>query len=319
MNTQKVLSAGVAAFAHSTEEIASVLDYYGKRLEDYDVSSLDDFSLWLCDLRRSLSAEDWRTVFSGVIRQHPLFDLIHEEPFTSRAFRKPRGYAGDAPMLDLVYGEGALPEGLSRLGRLLYMWMVRRPAPRSVRFRCNLLAELIDEMAHEVAGPRVLSVACGHLREASRSCALRSGAVSELIAVDQDEESLAEVRRAYGTYPITARKGSVRQLLTDSPDGDFDLVYSAGLYDYLAPKTAVALTCALFNRLRPHGRLLVANFASSHLDIGYMEAIMDWPLVYRDEHAMRELISAIPQHQVESVRTFRDTDGNVVYLDLRRV
>lgn len=306
-------------FATTAEAMASVLDRTARCLDACDLSSIDEFIQWLFDLRRSCSRDEWRQVTVDVVRQHPLIDLIHEEPFTARAFRKPRGYAGDAPMLDLVYGEGAVPAGLTPLGRLLYLWIVQRPAARSVRFRCDLLAAAIDDAAQRVLQPRIMSVACGHLREGARSYALRSGAVAEIVAADQDLQSLDEVKRTYAPFCVTPRQLSVRQLLGGSGDGDFDLIYSAGLYDYLADKTGAALTATLFQRLRPRGRLLIGNFAPSLTDIGYMEAIMDWQLVYRDEDGMRLLADTLPPDRVASVRTFRDLDRNVVYLDVRRV
>ena len=305
-------------FAISAEGMASMLDHAARCLSVGDLSTLDDFMEWLCDLRRSLPPDEWRHVIADVIRQHPVIDLIHEEPFTARGFQKPRGYAGDAPMLDLLYGEGAIPVGLSPLGRLLYMWIIRRPAARSVRFRCDLLAATIDDVARSVTQPRILSVACGHLREALRSYALRSGAIAEIVAVDQDVQSLDEIKRACGPFCVTPCHLSVRQILGGSGGGDFDLVYSAGLYDYLADRTGVALTRALFERLRPHGRLLIGNFAPSLVDIGYMEAIMDWHLTYRDEDAMRLLTATLPSDCIASIRTFRDIDRNVVYLEARR-
>lgn len=40
---------------------------------------------------------------------HFLRGLLHQDPFTYRAFSKPRGYAGDAVMTDYIYGLGSLP------------------------------------------------------------------------------------------------------------------------------------------------------------------------------------------------------------------
>lgn len=299
--------------------VTGALDEAHAALATGDLSHLDDFVAWLNDVRCALPSDEWRTVVADVIRPHPVTALVHEEPFARRAFVKPRGYAGDAPMLDLVYGEGSPPTDLSPLGQRLHMWSVRQPACRSVRFRCDLLAEMLDETANLADAPRVLSLACGHLREAARSYAMRCNAISELVAVDQDEESLAEVRRSFARFRVTTMPGSVRQMLTGAAKvGEFDFVYSAGLYDYLATTVAGALTRALFRALRPGGRLLVANFAPSLRDIGYMEAMMDWHLVYRDEQAMRQLATAVPASEVASVHTFRDELGNVVYLELRR-
>src|SRR6185436_19111629 len=54
-------------------------------------------------LRAHLPADEWKTVCEEA-RQHSLHDLLLESPFTRRAYSKPRGYAGDAVLMDLIYG-----------------------------------------------------------------------------------------------------------------------------------------------------------------------------------------------------------------------
>jgi cyclopropane fatty-acyl-phospholipid synthase-like methyltransferase len=57
---------------------------------------------------------------------------------------------------------------------------------------------------------------------------------------------------------------SVRELLRDRTfEGRFDLIYSAGLYDYLEKKVATKLTDRLFELLAPGGYLLLTNFLPS--------------------------------------------------------
>ena len=273
----------------------------------------------LNDIRKSHATAEWQQVIADVVHPHPATQLIRMEPFTGRAFLKPRGYAGDAPMMDLVYGEGPSPNLPTPLARRLHLWAVRQPACVSVRLRRDVLTTVLDDVACEVETPRVLALACGHLREARHSHAVRTGSIAELVGVDQDEDSLSEVRRSLDGTSVRAVAGSVRAVLAGRVlEGEFDLIYAAGLYDYLATKTAIALTRKLFQSLRPNGRLLIPNFTPSLRDIGYMEAVMDWHLIYRDENAMLQLADALPTEQVASVSTTRDALQNIVYLDVRR-
>ena len=167
--------------------------------------------------------------------------------------------------------------------------------------------------------PRILSLACGHLREAQRSEAVRVKAVGEIVAVDQDPLSLEVVARESNGARVTPVKASIRRFLVDpSIYGDFDLVYSAGLYDYLDDDTAKRLTSNMFEALRPGGTLVVANFAPELLDIGYMEAIMDWQLIYRDERGVARFCDDLPGDQIREQKMERDSGGNVVYLTVRK-
>ena len=296
-----------------------LLDDTSQMLSSGDVSVADEFAARLDHIRRATSAADWQAFIDHRVASHPVRALFHEDPFTWRAFAKPRGYAGDAELLDLIYAD-APPNGpVSRLGTQLYDWSVEGTSCRSVRARRDILAALIDRIASERPAPRILSVACGHLREAQRSAAVRDGAISELIALDQDPLSLELVEREQTRFNVKPVRGSVRRLLVNATSlGTFDLIYSAGLYDYLPAPTARALTHALFSALRPGGTLLVANFAPSLPDIGYMEAIMDWRLIYRDEGEVEEFADDIPTDEIASKDMFRDEPGNVVYLTLRR-
>jgi len=208
---------------------------------------------------------------------------------------------------------------LSQIGTRLYDWSVEGAGCRSVRARREILAALIDRVAGDRPMPRILSVACGHLREAQQSEAVRGGAVGEFVALDQDSLSLDLVEREQACFNVKPVRASIRRLLVNARSfGDFDLVYAAGLYDYLAAPTARTLTRALFSALRPGGTLLVANFAPNLPDIGYMEAIMDWRLIYRDEREVEQFAADIPEVEIASKELFRDDPENVVYLSLRR-
>ena len=72
----------------------------------------------LSSLRDAALAQGRHEEVAHAIRKHPLYGLVVEDPYTRRARDKPRGYAGDAVMLDYVYA-GAPPgdEELSALGR----------------------------------------------------------------------------------------------------------------------------------------------------------------------------------------------------------
>ena len=310
------LTDSPVAFRPSGHEL---LDDAREMLASGDISRADEFATRLDHIRRATSAADWQAFINHRVASHPVRALFHEDPFTWRAFAKPRGYAGDAELLDLIYADAPPSGPLSPLGTRLYNWSVEGRACRSVRARRDILAALIDRVARERPAPRILSVACGHLREAQRSTAVRAGAVAEIVALDQDPLSLALVEREQSHRNVKPVRASVRRLLVNARSvGTFDLIYSAGLYDYLAAPTARALTYALFTALRPGGTLLVANFAPSLPDIGYMEAIMDWRLIYRDEHEVGEFAADIPVADIASKELFRDAPGNVVYLMLRR-
>ena len=273
----------------------------------------------LLQFRRDAGDEAWSHFAKHDFPAHPVRPLLHESPFGRRSFEKPRGYAGDAVLLDYIYDPSSMPCDTD-LGHEISAFETQTTACRSVRSRKDILARTIDETAAEFARPRIASIACGHLREAAQAAAVRAGRIGEYLAIDQDRESLAVVEREYGLLGVTPVHDTVRSLLGGkSPFSGFHLVYAAGLYDYLPAPVAARLTAVLFQMLAPGGRLLVANFHPRLPAIGHMETAMGWWLIYRTESEMQLLSAEIEKREIDSHRIFRDPDQNVVFLEIRRV
>jgi extracellular factor (EF) 3-hydroxypalmitic acid methyl ester biosynthesis protein len=266
--------------------------------------------------RRLENTQDWPDYARSCLN-HPLRSLLHQDPFTFRAFAKPRGYAGDAVMMDYIYGLGEASQAAgdaSPLGRAIFQYMGTRPSAKAVRYRRQLLAKLVDQVARR-GGSSVLAIAAGHLREVELSRAVHTGKLEEYVAFDQDEASLKVVAREYAHLGVQTIAGSVRQILAGKANlGQYDLVYAAGLYDYLNDAAATALTRRMFEMTRPGGLMLVPNFLVGARDTGYMESFMDWHLIYRNHADMRALADALPRGEVANCRIFDDPDDTITFL-----
>lgn len=279
---------------------------------------------------RRTAPRSWRTLVEDVIAQHPFLGLARRCPMTERARSKPRGYAGDAVMLDYIYDRERFAEdSLAGAERQIFRTVAESPTCASVDYRRQLIARRIDTLAqaHAARGdapPAVLSLACGHARELDLLTTARRQALGRIVMCDQDSASLEALRaRLEGDgAQLQTRALTVRQFLALAPEtrtlGHFDFVYSAGLYDYLEQRTAVRLTKTLFDRVAPGGQLLLANFHPANRGTGYMEAFMDWWLIYRDEAEMRGLAEEIDPAELASSQLEMDPFGNVVYLTLTR-
>ena len=247
--------------------------------------------------------------------------LLHKDPFTYRAFSKPRGYAGDAEMMDYIYGreeQWPAPD-TDAIGRHIFNFTTQAPASEGVRSRRAFIASRIDRLAEEKRRPHILSIASGHLREANLSAAVRRRKTGRIVALDADAQSLAEVKRSYGIYGIETVTASIREMLGNHRrPGEFDLVYSTGLFDYLNQRLGQRLVASMFRMLRPGGQLLVANFLPAIRDVGYMETFMDWNLVYRTRSEMVDLTSDIPERDVKEVSVFSEECRNIVFLQMTR-
>ena len=189
----------------------------------------------------------------------------------------------------------------------------------SLRARRDLLSQMIDQASERTARARILSLACGHLREAQRSHAVRRGDIEQFIALDQDQLSLAVVEREQGRQGVVTVCDTVLSVLSgERVFRDFDFVYAAGLFDYLPDAMATRLTTRMFEMLRPGGNLLLANFVPGSQGRGYTEAFMDWWLIHRDEADLHSLATEIPKADIARLRSFQDELGNIAYLELEK-
>src|SRR5260370_5775644 len=143
----------------------------------------------------------------------------------------------------------------------MYWAAEKARSANAVRQRRQLLVSEIDRACKRTPKARVLSVACGHLREAEICPAIADGKFAEIVAVDQDRESLATIAtrwKGVNILPVAARLSRI--LKGGANLGKFDLVYAAGIYDYLDANIAAQVTQRLFEHLNPGGELLIANF-----------------------------------------------------------
>ncbi len=277
----------------------------------------------LHEVRMRYSPSVWQQLIP-IAQEHPVARFFLEDPFTRWSFEKPRGYSGDAGLLDFIYGHPSVAQKIaeaSPLGKALYDYTKDASSSVAVRERRDLLTQHVDEIASSRGSQaEVLTIAAGHLREANRSVALKEGRLKRWVALDQDPMSVGSISRDFAGTCIEAVDGSVRGILAGRHDfGKFDFVYAAGLYDYLNDKVSIKLTQRCLDMLKPNGVFLFANFATDIMVDGYMETFMNWALLLRSEEDMRRIIKgSVGDMPVEATVRFGQ-NKNVVYGIIRKL
>jgi extracellular factor (EF) 3-hydroxypalmitic acid methyl ester biosynthesis protein len=312
-----------AGMTVADNEVSNMLGYWNQlwdRCQSGDiVSSVYETADAMLRVKRKLNhAEKWRAFAQGD-QFAGLRLALREDPFSNRAVTRPRGYPGDAVLLDMAYRIVGPTETTSTIGKMAFEATTNSPGSRSVRARKMCVAKFIDSVATEIDKPRIVSVACGHLRELDCSRAFADGKLGGFLGVDQDSESISVVDRNFGSRGVVARCATLKDFLQRKVDaGPFHGIYSVGLFDYLDDSTAVKATASMFRMLAPGGRLLIANLAPSLGDIAYMEAVMDWWMIYRSESQLTDIANKAVVTESAAVRTFTDVLGNVAFAEIRR-
>lgn len=230
-----------------------------------------DFEAWCDYTRKSPLLRKWRY-------------FLAVDPYTRWGLVKPRGYAGDATLMDFAYGHPSIQDEVRHagpVGAAIYEYTSGAPQSASARLRIELIATEITRLARN--GPmRVASYACGHARELEQLSATTAAQIELFMALDADERSLAEARRSAGAMAFEGHRCNVikQDLSALQP---CTLVYSLGLFDYLNDEHAVQVILKMLAQTAPGGTLLLANLAPTAANLGYCEAIMDWWMIPRSE------------------------------------
>ena len=94
--------------------------------ERSDREAINYLALKLAEHHDTAKVSGMLAEFKSACQDHPIAKIVledPEDPYVRRAFDKPRGYAGDAIMLDFIYKPG--PVSASLLGAAIHV--PRRP------------------------------------------------------------------------------------------------------------------------------------------------------------------------------------------------
>lgn len=255
--------------------------------------------------------------------------FLSQSPFLRRAHEKPLGYAGDYEMMNMLYRDPA--EGDTLFGRMLNVCFTQEPAAQANKNRIAYIGAIIRQALadHPARRIRIASLGCGPAREIE---ALLHGSPElgprlEVALIDQEDRAIAHCERALA--PLAAATGAriqfiregLRSLLTreslTQKLGERELIYSAGLFDYLDTRMFSRISAVLFEALVPGGLLAIGNVAAHNPSRWVMEYFSEWFLIHRTPEQLLALVDGVsPRPRQTSVDA--EPSGINLFLLLRR-
>lgn len=233
-----------------------------------------------------------------------LFPYFMRSRFAERAYFKPKGYAGDYLMMEMIYRNQ--PEGDGKLGVMLDRWYLGTSAAKAVRGRRDLLGvslqEACDERLESTDPIRIMNLACGSNRELFDFLShCKYTEKIEAICVDADLDALQYTNQYVNVFHHSA----VIRLMNDNVVkwslgrvrhnfGMLDIIYSAGLTDYLDHRLFKSLVTRCYEHLKPGGVLVVGNFGPNNPNRIFMDRILQWKLIHRNEAELKQLFAETP-------------------------
>ena len=235
-----------------------------------------------------------------------IFPYFMRSRFAQRAYFKPKGYAGDFLMMEAIYRNE--PDGDGLLGLLVDRYCLDTPPARAVRERRRLLSDIIEEEVERRISwglkpgetVRIMNLACGSNRELfdflKRS--KRTDAI-EALCIDADKDALKYTAEKVDTFPHDASIMLVQENVIKWSLGrsryDFsrqDIIYSAGLTDYLDERLFTALVKKARGLLRPGGVLILSNFSVNNPNKAWMDHMLQWKLIHRTDQDLKRMFVA---------------------------
>lgn len=280
---------------------------------NFGVEDVVDLTVGMANIYDEAKSSGHLEQFRDICQTHPLSRVILEDPFSRRAYDKPRGYAGDAVMLDYIFRP--LPISLTQIGAVVHETTTTQSCAKSIIWRRNYLAELLIRTLETDPAGTILSVASGHMRELDIVTRKTSSRNAEIWALDQDQESIEECVRSYPDFKIRPICQSISHVFKGRlPQHHFDLIYTAGLSDYLPDNVLCSLLRKLYPSAKPGATIVVGNFTTNTHGRGFMEGLMNWSLIYRNEKHLSDIVrDALPG---VDFRSFCDEIGDVAYVEI---
>jgi extracellular factor (EF) 3-hydroxypalmitic acid methyl ester biosynthesis protein len=242
----------------------------GPRVEDY--AALD---CWMSRLDRAVTNGKIPRDALAVIRGR-FGDAFSEATLQGLALAKPHGYAGDFEIIDRIYQK--FTSSIPHLRSWDTFWQ-SHAAPVAVRNRKAYFHRLLDALSTHGKPVCVLNVASGPARCIFEWLAAHPKADVIFDCVEIDSKAIDFATQLNHTFCKRVRfihKNAVRF----RPTRQYDLIWSAGLFDYFDDRLFRVALRRLLPAIAPDGELVIGNFSHSNPSRAWM-AFSEWSLHLR--------------------------------------
>ncbi len=286
-----------------------------------------EYLTWLEEEGKKIPPEE--SVAHRSFAQTALHPLLLRAPFVYRTFAKPLGYAGDYEMVNQILADPR--QGSSTYFQMVNALFLKAAVAQAHRNRIDILVNYLNQAADRAKKEQrpiaVLNVGCGPAIEIRRF--IEQHAQPQLLSftlldfsqptIDYTRARITEVCAREGkSVEVEFVNQSVQELLKRASKRDmplekktFDLVYCAGLFDYLSDKVCSRLLQYFVSRTSGGGTVLVTNVHSSNPQKILMEHLLEWHLIYRNEAQVESVLPAARA----GTRLYTDKTGANVFAD----
>lgn len=288
-------------------KLKTIEDNGGPRPEQYE-KVLRIFDT-IAELRCLSEHEDEIRAFHEATGSFSSLDTMH-----GFVIAQPHGYAGDFEIIDRIYRRHVSDHATHLAWDNFFH---AGDAARAVLARKAYCVDLLLIYANSrQEGVEVLNVASGPCRDILDFKSLGTNAVhrTRIHCIDADQNAIEYGRQLLADYDeVTFSHANVLKLALSK---QYNLVWSAGLFDYFSDRLFVRLIRQLWEHVLPGGELVVGNFCSRLNCVNYME-FGGWRLHYRDEDHLI-LLASKSNIKADAICVDKEENGFNLFLRIRK-
>lgn len=198
---------------------------------------------------------------------------------------KPYGYAGDFMIIDKIYREQITED--ERFEKWDIFWN-NHAAAKAVRNRKDYFIKTMCDRLFPKNEMRLLNVASGPARDVSELYnVIRPGQLfTTCVEADKTAIDYAQSLNREHAHHVQFVHQNIFRFATAER---FDVVWSAGLFDYFDDAVFVKLLRKFMHWINPGGEIIIGNFSPENPSRNYMELIGDWYLQHRLEETLIQI------------------------------
>ena len=210
-------------------------------------------------------------------------EAFSEDTMQGFVYKKPHGYHGDYEIIDRIYMGWISPKKHLENWDKFFHWQA---APKAVRNRKEYFKNILSEIDQsQIIEPAVLNVASGPCRDIYEYKCEHPLSKIHFDCLDMDSKAIEYSKQLLNGSDVTFFCKNAFRFRSEK---QYDLIWSAGLFDYLDDEQFVFLLRSLMKMLAINGKMVIGNFSTLNPSRDYMEC-GEWFLFHRDITELTEL------------------------------
>lgn len=235
-----------------------------------------------------------------------------EKTLHGHSLTRPYGYAGDFMIIDKIYREHITED--KRFEKWDIFWS-SLAACNAVRNRKDYFIRTLTSRLQNNNQLQLLNVASGPARDLFELYAQIQPEQLNTVCIEADDRAIAYAKELNKEH-LNRIEFINKNIFRYRADQQYDIVWSAGLFDYFNDDIFVKLLSRFVSWTKPGGEVIIGNFSTENPSRNLMELFGDWYLEHRShDHLVNLAMQAGIQR--DAIYVGEEAEGVNLFLHIK--